>query len=114
MKRLCPIHGYYEKQSDKDRCPKCTTQRNKTYDNTKRNQESNKFYHSKAWKSLRSLVLSNYPFCVDCGKPAQMVDHKVAIKDNWDKRLDEDNLQPMCNICHNRKENQEGNRWKRN
>lgn len=110
MKRICPIHGVYNKNTPKDRCPKCKRERNKTYDETKRNKESNKFYHSRAWKSVRLQVLNENPFCVKCGHPAQMVDHIKAIKDGGSE-LDASNLQSMCNICHNKKENQEGNRW---
>lgn len=109
-KRICPIHGIWTKTPEQKRCPKCKTTSNKEYDNNRRNQESKKFYNSAAWKKVRKLVLTSNPFCVECGKPAEMVDHKKAIKDGGAK-LDLNNLQPMCNSCHNRKEHKEGNRW---
>ena len=109
-KKICPIHGFWNQTHAKQRCPKCTKDRNKTYDRTRRNKELDKFYHSKQWKNTRALVLSENPFCVECGHPAQMVDHKKAIKDGGAK-LDLDNLQSMCNSCHNKKEIEEGNRW---
>lgn len=110
MKRICPIHGLWNKQQDEDRCPDCSKSRAKVYDKTKRDKESNKFYHSREWKNLRTLILNENPFCVACGKAAQMVDHIKAIKDGGEP-LDQENLQSMCNSCHNKKENQEGNRW---
>ena len=73
-------------------------------------KESNKFYHSTEWKKVRTIVLNSNPFCVECGRPADTVDHKVAIK-NGGAKLDLENLQSMCKSCHNIKENQEGNRW---
>ncbi len=109
-KRICPIHGLWNKTDLQQRCPKCKTTRNKNYDKKERNQESNKFYHSTEWKKVRAVVLNSNPFCVGCGQVADTVDHKVAIKDGGSK-LDLNNLQSMCRSCHNKKENKEGNRW---
>ena len=109
-KRICPIHGLFEQEANYKGCPQCRKTSAKVYDKTQRNQDSNKFYHSKAWKNKREQVLNNSPFCVSCKRPAEMVDHIIAIK-NGGSKLDDDNLQPMCNSCHNIKENQEGNRW---
>ena len=109
-KRICPIHGLFDKTEQQPRCPKCKTIRDKIYDKKERNQESNKFYHSVEWKKVRTIVLNSNPFCVECGKPADTVDHKIAIK-NGGAKLDLENLQSMCKSCHNIKENQEGNRW---
>lgn len=110
MKKICPLHGLWNQTNSKQRCPKCRQERDKTYDKNIRNKESDKFYHSREWKSVRSLVLNENPFCVECGHPAQMVDHIKSIKDGGAK-LDTNNLQSMCNKCHNIKENKEGNRW---
>jgi 5-methylcytosine-specific restriction protein A len=109
-KRICPMHGLWDKTEKQPRCPKCKTIRDKSYDKNERNQESNKFYHSSSWKKLRTIVLNNNPFCVECGSPADTVDHIVSIKSGGAK-LDSNNLQSMCKSCHNKKENQEGNRW---
>ena len=69
-KRICPIHGLWNKIEDKDRCPKCKTTNNRSYDKNIRNKESNKFYHSKAWKEVRLIVLRDNPFCIECGHAA--------------------------------------------
>lgn len=110
MKRICTIHGLWDKNDAVTRCPKCTKLNTKQYDKITRNQDRKKFYNSSDWKKIRLQVLSSNPFCVDCGKPADTVDHKKAIKDGGSK-LDLNNLQSMCKSCHNIKENQEGNRW---
>ena len=109
-KRICPIHGLFDKTKQQPRCPKCKTIRDKTYDKKERNQESKRFYDSTPWRNLKKYFLNNNPFCIECGKPANTADHIVAIKDGGAK-LDILNLQPMCISCHNIKENQEGNRW---
>ena len=110
MKRICPIHGLWDKTDLILSCPKCKKINTKNYDKNKRDKDSNKFYHSAEWKKVRILVLNKNPFCVECGKPADTVDHKVAIKKGGAK-LDIENLQSMCRTCHNIKENLEGNRW---
>lgn len=109
-KRICPIHGLWDKTDLISSCPKCKKINTKNYDKNKRDKDSNKFYHSAEWKKVRILVLNKNPFCVECGKPADTVDHKVAIKKGGAK-LDIENLQSMCRTCHNIKENLEGNRW---
>lgn len=109
-KKICPMHGLWNKTEQQQRCPKCKTIRDKNYDKKERNQERKKFYNSSEWKKVRLLVLSNNPFCVECGHAADTVDHKVAIK-NGGAKLDLNNLQSMCKSCHNIKEIEEGNRW---
>ena len=109
-KRICPKHGLWEKLTLMDRCPKCTTENTKHYDKKVRDQDRKKFYNSSEWKKVRLLVLTSNPFCIECGHPADTVDHIVAIK-NGGAKLDLKNLQSMCKSCHNIKENEEGNRW---
>lgn len=109
-KRICPMHGLWNKINKDDRCPLCKKSTAKVYDNTYRDKANDKFYHSKEWKQARYYQLMNYPFCISCSKIADTVDHIIAIKDGGDK-LSNKNLQSMCKSCHNIKENKEGNRW---
>jgi hypothetical protein len=74
-KRLCNLHGLWEKSSPKDRCPKCKKVSTKEYDKNYRNKEADKFYHSRGWKRVRGLQLSKFPLCVECKRPAKIVDH---------------------------------------
>ncbi len=85
---------------------KCKSQGN-TYTNTS-------FYRSSPWRRLRAIKLKESPNCVSCGKPGTMVDHKKRIEDGGEK-LDMNNLQTMCDHCHNVKRAQEKNaKYKRN
>jgi len=66
------------------------------------------FYRTTAWRNTRQAFLNSNPLCVNCGNPAQMVDHKKRILDGGDK-LDWNNLQAMCNKCHASKSARESN-----
>ena len=101
-KRLCSIHGVWLKDEHTTRCPKCKKNTAKRYDSIFRDKDADSFYHSRAWKRVRGLQLSKYPLCVECGRPAKIVDHIVEIKDGGCK-LCLDNLQSMCIGCHNKK-----------
>lgn len=63
-----------------------------------------KFYNSSEWIGLRKLVLMEHDYlCKSCGRQATLVDHIIPTSVDWDKRLDKDNLQPLCTNCHNKK-----------
>ena len=73
------------------------------YNQRYRNNESDKFYHSAAWKRLSKTVLINAHYrCAQCGKLATEVHHIVEITDDWNRRLDISNLVPLCTSCHNK------------
>lgn len=66
------------------------------------------FYLSTPWRNLRARHLEIEPICRCCwekyqiGIPAAHVDHIIPIVLlNEDKWLDEDNLQSLCEDCHN-------------
>jgi 5-methylcytosine-specific restriction protein A len=79
-----------------------------------KNLESDKAYHTAAWRKLRLSVLNAEPLCRKCRSmskvtPAYLVDHIVPVKQGgefWDR----ENLQPLCNDCHEIKSNAEGSR----
>jgi 5-methylcytosine-specific restriction endonuclease McrA len=59
-----------------------------------------KLYRSNRWKRLRKKVLMRDEFsCLECGRPANQVDHIVALRDGGEE-FDQDNLQSLCNSCH--------------
>ena len=61
----------------------------------------NKFYCSSDWKKLRRVKLMNDPICEECGKAyANEVHHIKSLENNYDYRLDYDNLQALCKPCH--------------
>lgn len=99
-KRICNIHGMWEKKTGQSQCPKCKSMRAKTYDKYERNQESKKFYSSTQWKKVRNIALISEPICRMCKITiAQMVDHITPILKGG-RKLCLDNLQPLCNSCH--------------
>lgn len=102
MKRICPIHGIYEKQNKQDKCPECAKASNKNYDNNQRDDDLVNFYRSPAWKRVRKIQLTKHPICINCDRPAAIVDHIVEIRDGG-SRLSLSNLQSMCISCHNTK-----------
>lgn len=67
------------------------------------------FYNSRDWKNIREQVLCDHEFlCQDCKKNGKIkmgnqVHHIEPIQDNWNKRLDYDNLIVLCAECHNKR-----------
>lgn len=70
--------------------------------------KAQEFYQSKQWKILSKKHKQQNPLCIHCLElsivnPAQVSDHIIEIRDDWDKRLDPTNLQSLCHSCHNTK-----------
>lgn len=68
--------------------------------------EDNRFYCSTEWRRLRASVLASHPLCEDCLKTgrttaAAHVHHKLPRKERPDLALDRDNLEALCQPCHN-------------
>ena len=88
----------------------------KRYDKYKRNKVARTFYKSAAWQKCRQIVLERDNFlCQKCLKnkrvtPADMVHHIVELLDDWDKALDMNNLESLCNSCHNKEHPDRGMR----
>ncbi len=82
---------------------------NRYYDKYHRSDRNQQFYHSAAWKRARELIrIRDNGLCIECLNQKRItvgtiVDHIIPIKQNWNKRLDEDNLQLLCQSCHNKK-----------
>ena len=60
------------------------------------------FYNSAAWRKFSKAYKVDNPFCVECGKLAEVTDHIVPINDGGGK-WDWDNLQSLCKSCNGRK-----------
>ena len=74
--------------------------------------ERHKFYHTKRWKNLRDYVMARSPLCAECLKhgvitAGQLVGHIIPIADGG-AEMDIENLQVLCEACHNRKHAGEG------
>lgn len=75
---------------------------------SKENIKYSRFYKSKEWTELSKYIRHKYyGLCLRCligddeFTPSDVVHHIEEIKENWDKRLDEKNLIPLCHKCHN-------------
>lgn len=88
-------------------------ERNKAYNERKRNAESTKFYKSGDWRhKLQPMQLSREPYCRRClqeGRhtPACVVHHVRPIDEYPEGARDFDNMESLCRSCHTRHHNQE-------
>ena len=67
-----------------------------------------KFYHSPAWKKMSPYILRRDHYeCQECRKKtgkirrATLVHHIIPYEERPDLGLDEDNLEAVCDRCHN-------------
>lgn len=66
----------------------------------------NPVYTSARWRRLRKMVIAEEPMCRYCEKATRVVDHIVPISmggSTWNR----ENLQGVCQECHNRKRQEE-------
>jgi 5-methylcytosine-specific restriction enzyme A len=94
---------YCEKHRKKE-----ISRRNREYNLYQRDEKASKFYGSAQWRSIRDRKMKVNPLCEIClaeGRytAATEVDHKIPIEIDWSKRLDWNNLQPLCHRCHMKK-----------
>lgn len=59
-------------------------------------------------QKVRKMFLKENPLCAECIKsgiitPALVVDHIEPHKGDYEKFWDEDNMQSLCETCHNKK-----------
>lgn len=103
---------------EKNYCAKCMIeieekkkQQQKKYDEDiryKRDKKYHDFYKSDGWKRVKTLALVRdkglCQWCMEEGRirPAYVVHHIVEVKQDWDRRLDIENLVSLCHECHNR------------
>lgn len=65
------------------------------------------FYQTKEWRTLRAQKFASANgLCERCYAKGiicagEEVHHKIPIEENWDLRLDIDNLILLCSECHN-------------
>lgn len=102
----CEKHKDLNKKSNRD-YERYRNERDKTYI---------QFYQRRQWKNTRKSVMLEYDWlCQECLKEgyynqADVVDHIIELKDDWSKRLDKDNLIPLCHEHHNKKTKEEQKR----
>lgn len=68
------------------------------------------FYVSAEWKRCRAAFLRMHPLCERCGMPARQVHHKVRLTpanmNDPDVALNWDNLEALCDDCHQKEHKQ--------
>jgi 5-methylcytosine-specific restriction endonuclease McrA len=90
-------------------------------DNQRTRQQSDrghKWYSTAHWQRVRNAFISKYPLravvcqAIDeftgkmCGRPAKIIDHVIPFRGSWELfvgGVDFENLQGMCQACHNKK-----------
>jgi hypothetical protein len=116
LKHLCPYQGCKEiipiTQSYCDVHSKTEANRQGEYDKSIRYTKDKKyhdFYLSKEWKAMKPYIarkykgLCLYSYYIDHKiVQADMIHHIEELKENWDKRLDEENLFPLSNSAHSK------------
>lgn len=88
------------------------TQYNKYVRTNPQNKSYAEFYQSSEWKRLRQYKLSINPMCEVCERNdhtktlATIVHHVEEIRTpiGWEKRLDINNLESICQSCHNKED----------
>lgn len=95
----CEEHNHILKEKKKTR--------NKYYDNNIRDKTHSSFYNSKEWTNTREYILTLYNgidiyayYMENKIVLADTVHHIVEIKEDWDKRLDIENLFPTTKENH--------------
>ena len=73
---------------------------------------SKKFYNSSAWKKLSEYIrVSRHYTCEECGEYGTQVHHIIEITpeniNDASITLNENNLQLLCEECHNKKRKKE-------
>ena len=68
------------------------------------------------WRKLRAAYIEENPLCVECAshgrtEAVEAVDHIKPHKGDDALRLDWNNLQSLCKICHDRKTAREDGRF---
>ncbi|WIV10534.1 HNH endonuclease signature motif containing protein [Proteiniborus sp. MB09-C3] len=111
LKKLCRCGKLIDyNQKDCDECSKKVDaqnkKRHKDYRLRRTDVDEQKFYNSKPWKVTRQVVISrDNGLCLLCLyrkliRSYYTVHHIEELKENWDKRLDFENLICLCESCH--------------
>lgn len=86
-------------------------ERNKRYNKEVRYSKDNMhiatFYTTSQWRNARNIKLSESPLCQRCltngyVTQAKIVHHIIEVRDDWERRLEHENLESICQACHNK------------
>jgi len=112
LKKLCPKCNKVIDATSKycDECKKkYTNQSSKAYDDRRKDDMYHAFYQTKEWKKTRDAVLKKYNYIdlyeIHINKKivtANTVHHIIEVREDYDKRLNIDNLFPCSARTHNK------------
>ena len=112
LKRLCPKCNKVIDVTNRY-CDDCSKNYNaksrKEYDEVRKEDEFHSFYKTKEWKSVRKTVLDKYNY-IDLYELhinermviANTVHHIIEVREEYDMRLEINNLFPCSSRTHNR------------
>lgn len=96
----CEMHQEYEDN--------LKAARNRRYDKARATDKEYKFYKSSKWIRFRRYIMERdhhtCQICLENNKvvDATLVHHIVPVRENWELRLNENNVIAVCDECHNK------------
>lgn len=110
LMHICPHQGCKEIIPIEQSYCNIHINRHKQYDKSVRyttDKKYHKFYNSAEWRTIQSVVTYKYNsiclwsyFIENKIIPSDEVHHIESLRDNWDRRLDIDNLIPLSHAAH--------------
>lgn len=88
------------------KCKSCTKETYRQYKHYRKDKKEQQFYSTKQWLTLSEIIkrhsLGMCLCCWDKGiiEECTVTHHIVELKEDWNKRLDKDNLIALCSSCH--------------
>ena len=108
LKHICPVCGKVI-PINQSRCPEHPSRHKEYADNIRyvRDKKYHSFYLTSAWKAAKASAISKangiciYTFFFEKKLVAcEEVHHIIPLKDEWERRLDVDNLIPLTHRVH--------------
>ncbi|MDK0934304.1 HNH endonuclease signature motif containing protein [Clostridium perfringens] len=111
-----PIYTICGKCGDKikvgTKCERCTKETYRQYKHYRKDKREQQFYANNQWKTLSEIIKRRYlGMCLNCWdkgiiEMCTTTHHIVELKEDWNRRLDKDNLIPLCTRCHQKIHNE--------
>lgn len=114
MYKICPQCGKHVEYGKQCEClDKYNKERYKAYKNRRNDKKEQSFYSGQAWRKCSKNIRTHYfGLCIYCWyrnkhnndeiNYSSLTHHIVEIKEDWHKRLQTDNLTPLCDECHSK------------
>ncbi len=109
MKKICPRCNIRLVSISKKYCEICEAKvnnRHKEYKRYRTDDKEQHFYSDSVWIRKRNKIkFIDNGYCLACLdkhdiKSMDTVHHIVELKEDWSKRLEDDNLISLCESCH--------------